>query len=112
MNRDTDDTHDSETTDQTASTDEGPITVRHDWTQSDHPSVTIVQAVAAATDRGTTELPPLQRYIDPDALEALLTRGSSPVEITFTYADSVISVNANGTIEIQAATSPTNESGE
>ncbi|WP_336022993.1 HalOD1 output domain-containing protein [Halobellus salinisoli] len=70
--------------------------------QSEHPSATLVEAVAAATGQAMTDLPPLHRSIDPDALDALLTRGqSSSVTVSFRYADTDVSMNENGSIEIQ-----------
>lgn len=101
-----DDVDNSETPGRTADTDERPITVRHDWEQSREPSVSIVEAVAAATGRPVTNLPPLQKHIDPDALNALLSHGpTSLVDITFTYADATVSVNKNGVIEIRLTSS-------
>jgi hypothetical protein len=41
--------------------------------------VMVVEAVAAATDRPTTELPPLQGTLDADALDTLLNGQSSSV---------------------------------
>lgn len=113
MSHDTDDVDDSEMVDRTADTDEPPTTVRHSWEQTDHPSMAIVEAVAAATDRSTTDLSPLQQQIDPDALDALLThRPSAPIEVSFTYAGSAISVTGDGTIEVHIDSSPTGENGE
>jgi hypothetical protein len=76
-------------------------TVRRDRERSGQPSVTLVEAVAAATDRTTTGLPPLQKHIDPDALDTLLTHAQSSVTVAFTYADVAVTVSGNGTVEIQ-----------
>jgi hypothetical protein len=97
---DTDKVCDSELSDQPDRADAGPATVRHHWQQSDQPSVTIVEAVAVATDRPTTELPPLQGTLDADALDTLLNGQPSSVTVSFRYADTTVSVNGNGTIEI------------
>lgn len=82
-------------------------TVRHSWEEPFHPSVTIVEAVAAATGRTPTELPPLQQSIDPDALDSLITRGKSAgVAVSFEYADSVVVVEGNGAIEVRVDPTP------
>jgi len=66
------------------------------WGDGNDPCVTIVEAVADATDRSPTDLPPLQRSVDVDALVALATgdRSSSP-RIEFDYADVVVIVDRN-----------------
>jgi hypothetical protein len=77
-------------------------TIRHSWEEPFHPSVTIVEAVAAATDRTPENLPPLQDRIDPDALDSLITRGEpARVAISFEYADTVVVVKGNGAIEVR-----------
>lgn len=99
-----DDTHeagDADQTDQPARTDSTSTTVRHTWRPSDHPSMTIVEVVAAATDRETTDLPPLQETIDADALDTLLESQSSSVAVSFRYADTGVSVNGEGSIEVR-----------
>lgn len=76
-------------------------TVEHSWEEPFQPSVTIVEAVAAATDRTPTELPPLQRYVDSDALDTLVTRGeSAAVTVTFDYAGTTVVVKGDGTIDV------------
>lgn len=101
MRDDTNDGGDPDATDRRARRDVNPTAVRYDWTESGQPSVTIIEAVAEATDRTTAELPPLQKRVDPDALDALLTRGQSPVSIAFTYADVSVTVNGNGTLNVR-----------
>ena len=100
MDDDTNRVDDSETSDQTDSADASTTTVRHSWQQSDQPSVMVVEAVAAATNRPTTELPPLQGILDADALDTLLNGQPSSVTISFRYADTAVSVSGNGSIEI------------
>lgn len=101
MCHDTDDVDDSESTDRAVEKMD-PVTVRHDWSQSGQPSMTLVEAVAVGTDRMPTDLPPLHRSIDPDALDALLTgEQSSSVTASFRYADTAVWMNRNGTIEVQ-----------
>jgi len=101
MSHDSDDRDDPGTTDRTTESEPDQTKVFHEWDQSEHPSVALVEAVAAATDRTTTDLPPLYRHIDADALDALLT-GDQPsaVSISFRYADTDIRMRGDGTIEI------------
>lgn len=75
------------------------ITVQHKWGEPERPGVSIVNAVAAATGRTMTDLPPLQQRVDPDALETLLTSSSS-ITITFSYAGTVVSAHGDGTIDL------------
>ena len=60
----------------------------------------VVEAVAAAADRSTTELPPLQGTLDADALDTLFNGHSSSVTVSFRYADTAVSVSENGSIEV------------
>jgi hypothetical protein len=101
MGDDTNRVDDSETSDQTDSTDSRPPTVRHNWQQSDQPSVMVVEAVAAATDRNTTDLSPLQETIDADALDTLLDGQASSVAVSFRYADTGVTVSGDGSIEVR-----------
>lgn len=58
-------------------------------------SVQVIQTVADATDRDTSELPPLYGTVDPDALDALV-EGMTDGEITFTYAGEEVTVTSTG----------------
>jgi hypothetical protein len=97
---DTDEVDDSETPDTPERTGSSAGTVRHDWSRSPQPSVLIVEAVAAATDRRPTDLPPLQKTIDADALDTLLDGRPPNVTISFRYAGTTISVNGDGNMDI------------
>jgi len=63
----------------------------------DRPSIGVVEAVAAATDRDADALPQLGRVIDPDALDYLLDRGGD-LEISFEYAGTEVTVQGDGTV--------------
>ena len=77
-------------------------TVEHSWEEPFEPSVTIVEAVAAATGRRPADLPTLQKSVDPDALNRLLTQGEATgVSISFRYAGTVVVVEGDGAIEVQ-----------
>jgi hypothetical protein len=102
----------SDILDSATDTDTHSTTVRHDWIQHDELSVTVVEAVTAATDRATTDLPPLQRAIDPDALDSLLSQGqSSSVTVSFEYAGADVWITANGTIQVQIDGEPSGRDG-
>lgn len=82
-----------------------PVTFeRYDWSEVERPSVTVVRAVAAVTNREVFDLPQLREYVDPDALDRLLAdRGDRPdVRVSFRYADVDVTVNSDGCIEISA----------
>lgn len=74
-----------------------------------HVSRAVVETVADATSRDVTDLPPLFRVVDPDALDALLApRPSGCAEsmgLTFEYADCRVTVERSGadTVSITAA---------
>lgn len=109
---DINETGDAGTSERTTNEATEPTTVRHEWREADQPSMSLVEAVAAATDRTPADLPPLQRSIDADALNTLLTQGQSPqVTISFEYADTGVWIDGDGTIEIQLDGSPTAEDG-
>ncbi|RLM34850.1 hypothetical protein DVK01_14375 [Haloarcula sp. Atlit-120R] len=101
MHDNTDEGGDSDPTNHPESTDTSPTTVRHNWRKSGCPSVAIVEAVAAATNQETTDLPPLQEAIEADALDTLLDGRSSSVATSFQYADTDVSVTGDGSIEVR-----------
>ena len=111
MHEDTDESDDSNP-DRPASTDTSPTTAGHDWGQSDQASVAIVEAVAVATGRETSELPPLQRTIDGDALDTLLDSEPSSVVVSFRYADTDVWVGGDGSIDVQVDRHPREEADE
>ena len=80
--------------------DSPPEIVHHDWQGSEPPTVAVVEAVAAATDRTPTGLPLLQNTLDPDALNALLTKEAASVTVSFQYAGTIVSVSGDGDIKI------------
>ena len=80
--------------------DSPPEIVHYDWQGLELPTVAVVEAVAAATDRTPTGLPLLQNTLDPDALNALLTREAASVTVSFQYAGTIVSVSGDGDIKI------------
>lgn len=66
-------------------------------------SQTIVEAVADATARETTDLEPLFDVLDPDALDALVGPSpeggrQEPLHVSFRYGDCRVSVGRDGEV--------------
>jgi len=73
-----------------------------DWTDHDSPATAVAEAVAAATGREASELTPLQRAVDADALGRLLDGGSDAsgsdggdrgIVVSFTYEGVTVRVD-------------------
>jgi hypothetical protein len=68
-----------------------------------NPTSGIVEAVAAATGQDTTQLAPLYQELDPDALNALVTKptaGDELITVSFTYTDRRITVRNDGVVRV------------
>ena len=64
--------------------------------------LSVVEAVAVATNRPLTEVPPLYGSINPEALSMLVTSGSGrTVATTFTYADCRVTVSTRGEVVVE-----------
>ncbi len=75
--------------------------VRVDWSTVDEPTIHIVEAVAAATNRNPTNLPLLDEAIDGDALNTLLgSDQGDTVTLTFNYASTHVEVRTGEYIEV------------
>lgn len=70
------------------------------WAETENPTTDIVEAVAAATEVGVHELPPIQEFVDGDALNALLTTSSTCVRTMFTYGGATVRAGSDGRIEV------------
>lgn len=79
--------------------------VNLDWREFDEPTSGIVEAVARATGRRPTELPPLHETVETDSLNVLLATDGhdvgSPLRITFRYADLMVSISATGDVVVR-----------
>ncbi|QLG61843.1 HalOD1 output domain-containing protein [Halorarum salinum] len=77
---------------------------RADWEAAGGPSVAVVEAVAAATDRNPLDVALLNEYVDPDALDALLASpedGSRrTVRTWFTYDGCEVVVGRDGRLDV------------
>lgn len=82
----------------------GPYYAQSDWGRSTGPSAAVVEAVAAVTDRDPTTMPPLYYWVDPDALDGLLTHDGSDaageVHVSFDYDGVDVVVDSTGRLEI------------
>lgn len=93
----------------TPDADAGRQPIRQTWDEFDHPSTAVIEAVAAATDREPTALPPLHGYVDADALDALLAgelRRKDPggtdasVRVSFVYDGVEVAASSDGHVEV------------
>lgn len=75
-------------------------------------SRTVIETVADATSRDVTDLPPLFRTVDPDALDALLaprpSGNADPMGLTFEYGGCRITVERTDAeaVSVTAAVEP------
>lgn len=74
-----------------------------DWT-SVSPPVAVVEALEETTGQASEELEPLYDYIDPDALESLVTsrRSGDGPAVRFRYDGHRVTVEGAGTIIIES----------
>lgn len=83
---------------------DSPLSETNAWLPSREPGTAVVTAVADATGREPTDLPPLHHRIDADALNRLLTRGAvdgdGPVHVSFSYAGVVVTIDSAGTLDV------------
>lgn len=73
------------------------------------PSERVVQTVAETSASDPLELPPLFEYIDSDALDAFV-RGLERGSVTFHYAGRTVTVDSDGSIDIDQLRSGTTAS--
>lgn len=68
---------------------------------NDSISLTVIDALADATETDPTELEPLYHVVDPEALDQLFT-GNATVNgrVQFSYGDHAVEVRSDGTILI------------
>lgn len=107
--------HDSDSRDSTA---QGSAPLRQPfravWLDYDQPCTAIVEAVAAATGREHTDLPPLFDSIDTDSLNTIVFGRSGqtdgPIRVTFPYADVDVTIGSDGEIVVRQETVEQTES--
>lgn len=78
----------------------------------EHETVTerVVQTVAAASNVGPLDLPPLYGAIDPDALEALVEQMAEG-EVVFAYGGCEVTVDADGAVGVEETATYNTDSG-
>lgn len=82
-------------------TERGAPMHRSRWTDYDNPTTAVVEAVSDATGVNETDLATLHEWVDTDALDAILTHGSSDgVTVSFEYDGVVVRITSAGTIEV------------
>lgn len=83
----------------------------YEETSGQSPTMTIVDALAAAMEIEPTELPPLFEIVDPDAIDTLFSNTESETDaaamLSFNYRTWNVFVNADGRIRVCDATQPT-----
>lgn len=86
-----------------AGTDEQPP--RRPWRTAPRPSLEVVETVADATDRDPMDLPQLNDYVDPDALDKLLgsvaAKDAEPAHVTFDYDGVRVTVDSTGAVTVE-----------
>lgn len=63
-------------------------------------STAVIEAISSLSGRSALDLPPMYSTIDPDALDALFEDRLTDGNVTFRYADHLVTVHADRTIEI------------
>lgn len=75
-----------------------------DWRETRRPTSGVVAALAEVTGRDPTELPPLQNYVDTDALDALVDpdggKQTSSVTVSFEIDGYHVVVGADGSVDV------------
>ncbi|WP_135304650.1 HalOD1 output domain-containing protein [Haloarcula amylovorans] len=73
------------------------------WGATNEPTAAITDAVAVETNRAANELPPLNEYVEADALNALLCRDGfdTDVQVSFTYEQIRVTVDSSGYLFVQ-----------
>lgn len=83
------------------------IEITVDFDDRGEPTTTIIEAIADAANQSVLDLPPLAESIEPEALDLLFSeyaaKGSPNLEVTFTYADSTVTVTGTGEIRVTPA---------
>lgn len=83
---------------------DGTLRSEYDWS-SISPSTAVVESVAEAVDRETTDLDSLYDSLDPDALDALVGADRTPRDradttVSFTFAGRRVTVHSSGEVVV------------
>ncbi|MFC7068820.1 HalOD1 output domain-containing protein [Halobaculum lipolyticum] len=77
------------------------LTIRSDWTAFDRPSTGVVLAVSEAVGRDPETLPVLNDRIDGDALDTVIAESGGDVEVSFSYAGTIVRVSSGGAVVVE-----------
>lgn len=82
---------------------ESQAETRYEWTKTGCPSTAFVEAVADATGRDPTDMPPLYEYVDADALNEVVARSTDrpgSITVTITYDDVTGRLGSDGELTV------------
>lgn len=84
------------------------IRSQYDWSTIS-PSTAVVETVATAVDRETTDLDSLYETLDPDALDTIVqsnrsTRALADTTVSFTFAGRRVTVHSTGEVVVAPGT--------
>jgi hypothetical protein len=74
---------------------------------AERPSLAAVRTIADHDGVDLTELPPLGRAVDPDALDAVLespSKGGEPVSVSFQYAGYEVTLRSDAEVRFSEST--------
>ncbi|WP_123537847.1 HalOD1 output domain-containing protein [Halosimplex salinum] len=80
--------------------------VRYESDDTTETSMAVVEAVAAATETEPTEMPPLARSVDPDALDTLFASADGPIDLSFRYGGVTVTLECGGVIVVESGPGP------
>lgn len=81
-----------------------PLTSAGSRARTITPSLSVIETVAKVTNRDPIELPPLQHYVDADALDSLFEPADdtdTDIQLRFTYDDVEVVVESSPNPEIR-----------
>ncbi|WP_254278906.1 HalOD1 output domain-containing protein [Haloarcula marina] len=85
-----------------------PHPISGSWSPVTSPTVTLVETIAEAIGRETEAMPPLADAIDPDALDALLSRrygeNGNGLSVSFNYDGLRVTLDTDGYLYVQSRT--------
>ncbi|WP_336328641.1 HalOD1 output domain-containing protein [Halovenus sp. HT40] len=84
----------------------GEKLVQTDWSRYEQPALGIVEAIAGIKDKRPTDLPPLGREVDVDALNSLLGADSNDAEVgvSFEYEGLQVTIQQSGSLVVESPT--------
>ncbi|GGN95927.1 MULTISPECIES: HalOD1 output domain-containing protein [Haloarcula] len=88
--------------------DSDDSTARTEWDSVADLITSLLTAVADETGTRVSDLPPLNDFVDPDAMESLLTSDrSETIQLSFNYTGVRVHIDSDGYLFVQQRTGPT-----